>query len=130
MPDWTPALPDYDIVEVGSANGETRKVGVLGLCSYAETVAFKNGEHAFGGAWSSAAAVTETVARLKKKLIKELGCDFVISLTNQSRDHDLALAQDEGLGLAVVIGGRDHEPLLTQVTSSTADGSYGYTCDM
>lgn len=124
MTAWTPALPEYDIIEVKSPSGEIRKVGVIGLCSYAETLAFKNHESAFGGAWTSAANVPETVARLKRTLIEELGCDFVISLTNQPHEDDLALAQEDGVGLAVIIGGRDHEPLLTQVTSSTANGMY------
>jgi len=115
MPSWSEPLPEYDIIEVGTPGGATRKVGLLGLV--------------WGGAGSwheRAQSVTGTVSRLKKMLIEEHGCDIVIPLTNQRMHEDLALA-DAVPGLPLIVGGHGRNPQLKEAYSADSEGNRSMT---
>jgi 2',3'-cyclic-nucleotide 2'-phosphodiesterase (5'-nucleotidase family) len=97
LPHLPHQMPEYEIVQVRGPGGSMRKVGLVGICTHCNPVGTG------GEAWKTSLPAVEAVARLRKKLVEEFGCDVVVPITNQIMFMDEALAR-EVHDLPLIIG--------------------------
>ncbi len=94
--------PEYDIVTITNAIGDTKQIAILGLLSNQESL-YRQG--AYGNAVID--PIIEATERLQAKLRDKV--DFILPLTHQSMEDDRAFAQHfGGLNFPLILGGHDH----------------------
>lgn len=108
---FEPALPAYQILEVGGDRGRRVRVGLLGVVMD-DAAAYRR--KPFGGCDltpANAAAQAEAA-----RLVRDEGCACVVPLTHQSMDDDRALARGQRVPpFPVIVGGHEHVPFVEQV---------------
>jgi 2',3'-cyclic-nucleotide 2'-phosphodiesterase (5'-nucleotidase family) len=114
IPDFRPALPAEQVIEVEARGGRAVRVGLVGVVMEDLSV-YRRAP--FGG--SPVLPANATALALAAKLIGEQGCACVLPLTHQPMADDRALAAaPQATRFPVIIGGHEHEVFLEEVAGT------------